>query len=183
MHQSPLIEFIVGQGNGAVVDGVQDILGPRNEQPDDGAVLLGDSIQNDLRCRASQQDRFSSGDQRAEPVHLGACMIEGRDAEEGIILLLAVVFLLHDGGVCDASVLMQDRLGEACCAGGKIDRAVIIFIDRDVRCLAGVVDRLGDKILSVCGCRSSVVQQQSVLGDVVCNLFHTAGFHPRNNGN
>ena len=66
-------------------------------------------------------------------------MIERRDAEEGVVLLLSVVVLLHDSSVGDPAVFVQDRLGEACCARGKIDCAVIVFRDLYARCFAGVV--------------------------------------------
>ena len=117
MHESPLIQLIILQRDIAAVDRVQNVLCPGNEQPDYCAVLLGNSVQNDFGRGAAKKDCLSAGDQGTEPVHLCSRVVEGRDAEEGVILLLAVVFLLHDGGVSNAAVFVQDCLGESCSTG------------------------------------------------------------------
>ena len=111
-------------------------------------MLFGHGIQDDLGRSAAKEDCFSAGDQGTEPMHFGSRVVEGRNAEEGVILLLAVVFLLHESRVGDSAVFVQDRLGETSGTGGKIDRAVVIFVHFDVRCLTGIIDRLGNKILS-----------------------------------
>ncbi len=42
---------------------------------------------------AAEQHGLAARDEGAEPVHLGAGMVEGRDAEEDVIARLAVVVL------------------------------------------------------------------------------------------
>ena len=42
VHEPPLVELVVGQFDFAAVDGIENILRPWNEQPDDRALLFGD---------------------------------------------------------------------------------------------------------------------------------------------
>ena len=116
MHQAPLVKLIVLEFDRAVVDRVEDVLGPGYKEPDNGAVFFGNSIKNDFRCGASEEDGTAAGDQGTEPVHLCACVVQRRDAEEGIILLLAVMALFHDRCVGDGAVFVKDRLGKSCCS-------------------------------------------------------------------
>ena len=63
------------------------------------------------------------------------------------MFLLSVVALLHDRGMSDGAVLVEDRFGESCCTGGKIDGAVVIFIDFDLWLFTGIIGRLRAEIL------------------------------------
>ena len=72
-------------------------------------------------------------------MHLRARVIEGRDAKEHIVLGLGMVILLHHCRVHKASVLMDDRLGEACGSRGEINRRVVIIGQLDMGALGGAI--------------------------------------------
>ena len=60
-------------------------------------------------------------------------MVEGRDAEEDVVVGLAVVLLLHLGRLREAVVLEDDGLREAGRARGEVDGRVIVEADLDAR--------------------------------------------------
>ena len=64
-------------------------------------------------------------------MHLRARVVEGRDAEEAVVLRLAVVVLLHAAGVHEAAVAQDDGLGEARRAGAEVDRRVVVVREGD----------------------------------------------------
>ena len=113
VHQPPLVEFEILQVEITSIQGIQDILSPGHQQPYDGALLLGDGVENVLRLGPLQQDRLATRDQAAKPVHLGTGMVERRDAQEHIVPGLPMMGTLHLAGVHEGLVLMQDRLGKS----------------------------------------------------------------------
>ena len=106
VHQLPLVQLVVGQLDVAPVQSVQNILRPGHQQPDDGTLLVGNGLENDLRGGPLQQHGLAPGKQAAHPVELCAGVVQGRDAEEGIVMLDVMVLLLHLRGLGQAAVLM-----------------------------------------------------------------------------
>ena len=173
MHQPPLGQFIVPDVQLPAVQGGQDILGPGNQQPYDGAVFLADGLEDGFRPGPFQDHRLSAGDQAAEPVHFGPGMIQGRDAEEAVLLRLAVVRLLHPGGVNQAPVLMQDCFGKPRGAGREVNGRVVLL-----RQLAGREDGAAfvDQLVQVIreGGAAGAQVHQGNMGDRVGNFLYPA---------
>ena len=113
VHKPPLGKFIVLELQFAAVQGSQDILRPRYQQPYDRALLAADRLQDRLGTCSFQDYSFAAGDQAAEPVHLRTGMVQRRNAQETVILCLAVMCLLHPGGMDQAAVLVKDRFRES----------------------------------------------------------------------
>ena len=74
-------------------------------------------------------------------MHLRTRMVERRNAEEAVLLLLSMVVLLDFAGMHQAMVLEHDRLGEACCSRAEIDRRVVIVRQLNRRCTRRTVAR------------------------------------------
>ena len=55
VHEAPLIEHVGRRIDLALLDGKQDVLHPGNKQPDDGAMFIGDRIEDALRRYAAQE--------------------------------------------------------------------------------------------------------------------------------
>ena len=165
VHQTPLVELVVLQLDVAAVDGVQDVLRPRHEQPDDRAVFLGDRADDPFGLDAAQEHGLAADQEAAEPVHLRAGVVQRRDAEERVFAGLPVVLLLHDAGVHEAAVTVHDGLRESGGAGGEVDRGVLVVGERDRRGLAGAV---GQAILPiVIPALETAARVLSWVGDVV----------------
>ena len=98
--------LVAVDGQDALLQGVQNVLRPGHQQPDDGTLLVRDGLEDDLRRGPLEQHGLAPGKETAHPVHLGACVVQGRDAEEGVIVLDVVVLLLHLRGLGQAAVLM-----------------------------------------------------------------------------
>ena len=135
MHEAPLVEAVIVEVDLAGIDRVQDVLRPRHQQPDDRALFLGHGTQDPIGAHAAQNDSFRSFDQPSHPMHLGADVIERRDAEEIVVMGLAMVLLLGDGGAHEARMPMEDGLWEARRAAREIDRAQIGVLDAHARLL------------------------------------------------
>ena len=133
VHEPPLVEQIVLKIDAPGFDGVQNVLRPWNQQPDNGAFFLRDCPQDPFRLHAAQQHGLASGNQTSEPVHFRPRVIERRDAEEHVVLCLPMVMLLGHAGADKRLVPVQDRLWKAGRAGGEIDRCVVVFIQRNRR--------------------------------------------------
>ena len=118
---------------------VEDVLRPRHEEPHDGALLLGRRADDPLGLHAAQQDRPAADEEAAEPVHLRAGVVERRDAEEDVVVRLAVVGLLHLAALGERAVPQDDRLREAGRAGGVVDRRVVVERERNLRAARGAV--------------------------------------------
>ncbi len=124
--------LVVFEADVAVVDGVQDVLRPRDEQPYDGHVLLRDGLHDPLRTDAFQKHGTAARDEGAEPVHLRARVIEGRHAEEDVVMCLRVVLLLRECCAHERLVTVQDGFGEARRAAGEIYRGIVLVRDLDI---------------------------------------------------
>ena len=117
MHQSQLVKIIILQLNISTIKGVQNILCPRNQQPYDRAFLLRNSVHNIFRLRPFQQDCLRACQEASKPVHLSTGMVQWRNTQENIIPCLPVMVLLYPAGMHQALMVVQDRLGKACCSG------------------------------------------------------------------
>ncbi len=117
VHQPPLVELIIFRLNVSPLDGVQNVLRPRHQKPDNRDPLLGHRPEDPLRLDAAQQNRAASGQEAPEPVHLRAGVIQRRDAQEIIFARLPVMVHLHFTGHHQAAVVMKDRLGKTGGAG------------------------------------------------------------------
>ena len=131
VHEAPLVEVVVGQRDRALLDGEKDVLRPGDEQPHDGAALVGDGLEDGLGAHAAQEHAAPAHGERPHPVHDGAGVVERRNAEKDVVVRLTVVLLLHDGGLGEALVVVQDGLGEARGARAKVDRRVLVLGERD----------------------------------------------------
>ena len=60
VHESPLIELIIGKLDFSAVKGIKDILSPRYQKPYDGALLVGNSLQDDVRFCALEKNCFAA---------------------------------------------------------------------------------------------------------------------------
>ena len=131
MHQPPLIQFIVGNLQLAPVEGIQDILRPRNQQPHDRALLIGDCFQDDIRLCPFQEHSLAAGPQRTHPVELRSGVIERRNAEEAVASPCVVMNRLHLSRLIQTQMFVQNCLGKSGGPGRKIDRAEIIIRQLD----------------------------------------------------
>ena len=157
----------------AGIQRIQDILRPRDEEPHDRAVLVVDGLQDHFGLCAEQKDRLASGDQAAEPVHLRTCVVQRRNAEEGIVVLLAVMLLLRDCRVHETRVLVQDRLRETSRSRGKVYCRIIIICDLDTWRVAGVVRDLRREILRKRRAGGAIKQKQPAAADALRDFFDT----------
>ena len=107
-------------------------------------------------------------------MHLGTGVVQRRNAEEGIILLLSMMVLFHDRRMHQAGVCVKDRLRETCGAGGEVNCAVIVVCDDHTRCGTGIVCCLGDEILSKGGASGADIQKKPSAGNTVRDLLNTA---------
>ena len=80
VHEPPLVEQIVLKIDAPGFNGVQNILRPGDQQPDDGAFFFCDCTKNPLRLYAAQQHGLAPGNEAPEPVHFRARVIERRNA-------------------------------------------------------------------------------------------------------
>ena len=174
VHQPPLGQLIVLQLQIPPVQGGQDVLAPGHQQPHDGAPLGGDGLEDGLGGVPLQQNRLASGEQRAEPVHFRAGVVQGRDAEKHIVVGGGVVDGLHPGGLGQGVVLEQDGLGEAGGAGGVVDGGLILVVDEHLWGHAGAVG--GGPVIVLGEGRAGVPheEEEHLLGDLGHDGLHTA---------
>ena len=173
MHQPPLIQAVLAQVNPGI-DGIQQILGPRHQQPDDGALLFGHRPQNPLGLDATQQHGLGAGNQGSEPVHLGTGMVQGRNAKEHIVAGLTMVGLLGQAGANQGLMLMQNCLGEARGAGGEINRGIIILIQCHRRCAGGAEGHELHAVLGIGRAALAHIEQGLNGGNIIGNGIHPA---------
>ena len=133
VHQAPLGELIMLGFDVAAVEGRQNVLGPGNQQPDDGRPFQADRVQDRLGAVALEDNSAASGIQRTEPVHLGAGMVERRNAQENIVVGGLVMDRLHAGGLHQRRVVQQNGFREARRAGGIVDGGVVRIFDQNDR--------------------------------------------------
>ena len=174
VHQPPLAELVVLQLQVAPVQRGQDILTPGHQQPHDGAPLLGDGIKDGLGAVALQQDSLAAGKQGTEPVHLGASVIERRDAQEHVLMGSLVVDGLHPGRLQETPVAEQDGLREAGGAGGVVDGAVILVVHQHLGRGGGAVGSGAVVVLGKGGAGLTHKEQEALPSDRGDNVLHTA---------
>ena len=174
VHQPPLGQLILIHIHGAGIDGIQDILGPGHQQPDDGALLLGDCSENHLRLRSLQEHGLAAGHERTEPVHLRAGVVQRRDAEEHVVPACAVVNLLHLGGMHQTLVIVQDGLREPCGSGGEIDGRIVLVVNPHEGRLAGAVRHQLKIILREGRAVLSHIDEETVHMQLLLDGLHTA---------
>ena len=174
VHQPPLGQAVVLQLQLTTVQGGQNVLAPGHQQPDDGAALVGDGIEDGLGGVALEQDGPAAGEQGAEPVHLGAGVVQGRDAEEYVLVTGLVVDGLHPSGLEQGLVLEEDGLGEAGGAGGVVDGRVILILDEHLRGLTGAVGGGGVVVLGKGGAVLSHKEEQAAPGQGGRHVLHPA---------
>ena len=175
MHQPPLVQQIVAQVHPSVVNRVENVLHPRHQQPDDGAFFLGHSPQNPLRLHTAQQHGLASGDERAEPVHLGPRVVKGRNAEKHVLPGLAVVLLLHDAGLGQGLVGVQDGLWKARGARGEIDGRVVLRLHRHRGSAGGAIAHHLDAVLGVVRAAAAHKKLHPQPGVLPLNCVHPLG--------
>ena len=107
-------------------------------------------------------------------MHLRAGVIQRRDAQEHVLVGLAVVLLLSLAGVHQALVIVQDGLRESGGTGGEIDGSVVLIIDADERCLAGAVRHQLKVILRKGRAVLAHIDQQPVHVQLLFDGLHTA---------
>ncbi|MPN62097.1 hypothetical protein SDC9_209843 [bioreactor metagenome] len=133
MHKPPLVKLVIFQPDLSAFDRVQHVLRPRHQQPHHGAFFFRHRANDPLRLGSAQKHGTAAGNGTAEPVHFRPGVIKRRNAKEGVVAGLTVVFLFHHAGVSEAAMGMDDRLGEPGGAAGKIDRRFIVLGQRYVR--------------------------------------------------
>ena len=149
VHQPPLVKHVVLFFELTALQLDQDILRPGDKEPYDGALFLADGTEDPFGLDAAQQHRLAAGDQAPEPVHLGPGVIQRRDAEEDVVVGLAMVLLLGKAGVHQRAVPVQDGLGKARGSGGEIDGGAVVLLQQDRRRFKGAVVHEAVKMLGV----------------------------------
>jgi len=95
VHQPPLLQFVILQFYIAAFDGIQNVLCPRNQQPDNCYLFFGYHFEYPFRFDATQQNRFAAGEKTAEPVHFRSGMIERWYTKKIVFARLLVVSHFH----------------------------------------------------------------------------------------
>ena len=174
MHQAPLGQLIVLQLQIPPVQSGQNILAPGHQQPYDGAFLSGHRLEDGLGGVPLQQDGPAAGEQGAEPVHLGPGVIEGRDAQEHVIVLGLMVDRLHAGGVEEGGVAQQNGLGEAGGARGVVDCPFVLVIHQHLGGGGGAVGGGPVVVLGKGGTGLPHKEEQHLGGDLGDDVLHPA---------
>ena len=175
VHEAPLVELVILKLDGALLDGKEDVLGPRHKQPHDGAVLRADGVEDGLGGHATQEHALAAADEATQPVHCGTGVIERRDAQKHVVVGLPVVLLLHLRRLREALMVVQDGLGEAGGAAREVDGGILVLRDRHKGVGAGHV---GGELVVALGKRRAVaadIEKQAVLGNARLDLLDAAG--------
>ena len=108
-------------------------------------------------------------------MHLGTRVVQRRDAQEGVVVRLAMVVLLHLGGLGEAAMMVKDGLGKARRAAREVDGGVLVLVEGDgrigARAIGGelaIVLREGRAVLPH-------VEEQPAMADLAGNLLDAAG--------
>ena len=107
-------------------------------------------------------------------MHLRAGVVQGRYAQEHIVVRLAVMLLLHPRRVHKALMLVQNGLWEASGAGREIDGGEIVVGNRHVRTRAGFVGNQMQIVLGIRRAAVAHVKDQLDLGNVLDDFLHAA---------
>ena len=171
MHQTPAIQIVFGQIHIPAVNGIENVLRPGDQQPNDAALFVRNSLEDPFRADTAQKDRPAACKQRTEPVHLRARMVQRRNAKETVFAALAVVSLLRQAGMDKALVIMQDRFRETRRAGREINRRVIRILQFHRRTAAGAETH--KLIIAVRKVRAAAAHKV-ILPDLVHLIAHRA---------
>ncbi len=110
---------------------------PGNEEPHDGAAFLAHRLEGPFRRHALQYDRLAADDEAAEPVHLGARVIERRDEDEAVLFRLLVVGVLGHAGAEHVVVGEQNGFRLTRGARGEVEPALVRGEKGDVEVCRG----------------------------------------------
>ena len=105
-------------------------------------------------------------------MHLRSCVIEGRYAEEDILMGLGMVLLLYDTGGHQRAMGMEDGFWKSGSAGGEIDGCIILILQFHSRCCGGAI---GNQFIIAVG-KGGFVFADIEIGfdpvEMIKNLFH-----------
>ena len=174
VHEAPLAQAVVLQIQLSGIQRRQDILGPRHQEPDDGAAFIRYGAENDLRRVSLQDDAAASRVEGAEPVHLGTGVVQRRNAEEHVVLLRLMVRGLHAGGLHQRGVVQKDGLREAGGAGREIDGGIVRVLHEHSGRDGGGVRRLAVVILRVGRAGIADKVQKHVVLQLGCDILDAA---------
>ena len=173
MHQPPLIQLVIREFDIAAVEGIQNILRPRNQQPYDRALFVRHSLQDHIRLSPLQEDCLRTGPQRTHPVELRTGMIQRRDTQETVILRRLVMDRLHLSSLIQRQMLVENSLREACGSRREIDRSEIIVGQRDLGIRAGIIRNQFAVALREFRASVADVEQKSSLPDRIGVCLNT----------
>ena len=106
-------------------------------------------------------------------MHLGPGVVQGRDAQEDVLVGGLVVDGLHPGRLHQGCVPEQDGLGEAGGARGVVDGRLVLVVHQHLGGAAGAVGGGPQVVLGKGGTVLPHEEQQHLL----CDLGHN-GLHP-----
>ena len=107
-------------------------------------------------------------------MHFGAGVVQRWYAQKYVVFRLAVVCLLNLGGMGQAPVFVEYRLGEAGGAAGKVYGGVVVVGNGDDGVQAGLVGHQIAVAFSEHGAAVAHVEQQLDAGDAVRDLLYAA---------
>jgi len=175
VHQFPLAEGVIFEPDVAAFDAVQNVLRPRHQKPDVGDALLGHRPDDPLGPHAAQQDGPACGKEAAEPVHLRAGVVQGRNAQKVVRPRLAVVVHLAFAGQHQGAVPVENRLRKTGGAGRKINSGVVIVGKRNFRRGGGTAG--GERIVAF-GKRGTALADKKTdfhVGNLPADRGHPSG--------
>ena len=177
VHKSPLRESVVLKLHVAPVDAVENVLNPRNEQPYYRSLFVRRGLEHPFGLYAAEEYRFAAREQRSEPVHLCARVVERRNAEENVVLGLRVMLLLGVAGGHECLVPVKYRLRKSCCSRGEVYSSVVLVAKLyGWNCGRAVVGHLG-VVVGVrrgVGCVSNEEKVVDAFRDLVGDSVDTA---------
>ena len=107
-------------------------------------------------------------------MHLRANMVQRRNAQEIVLVSLAMMLLLGDCRAHQAAMLVKNSLREAGRSTGEVDDAQIIVVDGDTRVFRGEMAHA--KVVAVSERRAVLTHEIQVLdlGNAIDDLFDAA---------
>ena len=107
-------------------------------------------------------------------MHFCPCVVQRRDAEEHVVPCLAVVVLLRLAGADQGEVVVQDRLGKAGGAGGKVDGRMVRLLQGYRRRVRGAEAHQLPAVLRIGRLVPAHEKHHPHLGQLVRNGVHPA---------
>lgn len=138
-------------------------------------MLVRHGIEDALGRDAAQQHGPGAGDEAAEPMHLGTRVVQRRNAQEGVVMRLTVMVLLHLGRLGEAAMMMQDGLGKARRAAREVDGGVFVLVERDGGIGARAVGRELSVVLGEGRAVLAHVEEQPAMADVIDDFLDATG--------